>query len=126
MGNEAKLVKAFRDYLMYAEGLKVALNAKNFDDTLKRCTYLIGELRVMNFFVEGLPEYERVHKTLMDKMASVYNIMEYARREQWDKALAEHPILLDPPLEENSVYEQPKRRYLSGIEIASILSNTKT
>jgi hypothetical protein len=122
MEHTAKLVKSFRDYLMYAEGLKGALEAKNLDDTLKLCTYLIGELRVMTFFVEGLPEFKRVHETLMTKMESVYKIMEYARTGQWDKALAEHPLIVDPPPEENRVYEQPKWRYLSGAEIASVFS----
>jgi hypothetical protein len=122
MEHTAKLVKSFRDYLMYAEGLKGALEAKNLDDTLKLCTYLIGELRVMTFFVEGLPEFKRVHETLMTKMESVYKIMEYVRTGQWDKALAEHPLIVDPPPEENSAYEQPKWRYLSGAEIASVFS----
>jgi hypothetical protein len=122
MEHTAKLVKSFRDYLMYAEGLKGALEAKNLDDTLKLCTYLIGELRVMTFFVEGLPEFKRVHETLMTKMESVYKIMEYARTGQWGKALDEHRVIVDPPPEENSAYEQPKWRYLSGAEIASVFS----
>jgi hypothetical protein len=122
MGYEAKLVRVFRDYLSYVEVLKRDLEAKKLDDTITHCTHIIGELRAMDFFVEGVSGFEKVHGTLMDKMASVYNIISYAKMAKWDMALAEHAKLLDPPLE-NNVYEQPNRRYLSGVEIASILSN---
>jgi hypothetical protein len=124
MGYEAKLVGVFRDYLSYVEVLKRQLEAKNLDGTLTHCTQLIGELRTMDFFVEGVLGFEKVHATLMDKMASVYNIMSYAKMGKWDMVLAEHAKLLDPPLENTMEKASDSfRRYLSGAEIASVLSN---
>jgi GH18 family chitinase len=76
----------------------------------------------MDFFVEGVLGFEKVHATLMDKMASVYNIMSYAKMGKWDMVLAEHAKLLDPPLENAVEKASTSRRYLSGAEIASLFT----
>jgi hypothetical protein len=122
MEHTAKLVKTFKNFLSYCETLKRNLEEKDVEGALSHCSLLLGELRVMDFFIEEVPELEKLHRIFIDKMTTVCQIMDNVYKKKWDAALALHPKLLDPPPEQNSVYEQPKRRYLSGTEIVSILS----
>jgi hypothetical protein len=101
---ETKLVKAFKNFLVYCEGLKRDLEGKFVEGALSHCSLLLGELRVMDFFVEGVPELEKLHRTFIDKMTTICQIMDKIYERNWDAALSLHSKLLDPKNENHWLF----------------------